>query len=112
MKTISRNNNHPIPSDAPACVRQTAQGVEITVQVLPRSSRCEIVGIHDECLKIKLTKPPVDGKANKELCSFIAKQCRTARTKISVVRGETSRRKVVLVEGVLVEDIKSVVEGG
>ena len=49
------------------------KGVEISVFVQPRSSRSKIVGIHDDTLKIKITKPPVDGQANDECCRVLAR---------------------------------------
>lgn len=78
----------------------TARGVEVTVSVLPRSSRSKIVGVHDGALKLKLTKPPVDGAANAECCTVLAKYLGIPKSQVSVVRGATSRRKVVLVEGI------------
>jgi len=74
--------------------------VEIRVSVLPRSSRSEIIGLHDGALKVKLTKPPVDGAANAECCRLIAKLLGVPKSAVSVVHGGASRRKVLLVEGI------------
>jgi uncharacterized protein len=58
------------------------------------------LGIRDGVLQAKVTTPPVDGKANKALCKLIAKRVGVAPSRVSVVRGEKSREKVVRVEGV------------
>ena len=63
--------------------------------IQPRASRNEIVGIHDNQLKIRLTSPPVDGLANARLLSFLAKEFGVAKTQVVLISGDTSRRKVV-----------------
>ena len=74
--------------------------IELTVSVVPRSSRCEIAGIHNNSLRIKLTSPPVDNEANKQCCEFIAKQLGIARRQVAIIRGKTSRHKVLRIESV------------
>ncbi len=56
--------------------------------------------MRDGVLQAKVTAPPVDGRANKALCGLIAKRLRVAPSRVSVVRGEKSREKVVRVEGI------------
>jgi uncharacterized protein (TIGR00251 family) len=58
------------------------------------------MGMRDGVLQAKVTAPPVEGKANKALCKLIAKRVGVAPSRVSVVRGEKSREKVVRVEGV------------
>jgi hypothetical protein len=79
--------------------------VELAVSVIPRSSRCEIVGIHNNSLRIKLTSPPVDNEANIQCCEFIAKKLGIARRQVVIIRGQTSRRKVLRIEGVSGETV-------
>jgi uncharacterized protein len=74
--------------------------VELAVSVIPRSSRCEIAGIHNNALRVKLTSPPVDNEANIQCCEFIAKKLGIARRQVVIIRGQTSRRKVLRIEGV------------
>jgi uncharacterized protein (TIGR00251 family) len=72
----------------------------ITVRVTPRASRDEVVGWRDDgVLLVRLTAPPVEGRANVALCRLIARALRVAPSRVSVVRGERSRDKVVRVEG-------------
>ena len=71
-------------------------------QLQPRSSRNEIVGIMEgasgDRLKICITSPPVDGKANKHLIAITAKWFGTSKTRIKIIRGETGRQKTLLIE--------------
>ena len=72
----------------------------IAVRVTPRASKDEIVGWRDDgVLLVRLTAPPVEGAANEALCRLIARAVRVAPSRVSVVRGERSRDKVVAVEG-------------
>jgi uncharacterized protein (TIGR00251 family) len=89
-----------------AILKTTASGIELAISVVPRSSRCDIAGIHNNSLRIKLTSPPVDNEANVQCCAFIAKLLGIAKGQVSVVHGKTSRRKVVRIEGVSEELIR------
>lgn len=70
----------------------------IQCHLQPQSSCDEIVGIHNDKLKIKITAPPVDGKANVHLIKYIAKVFGVAKRKINIVSGETSRHKILSIE--------------
>ena len=72
----------------------------IEVYVQPRASRTEVAGLHDGRLKIRLAAPPVDGAANAELVSFIAARLGIAKSKVRIAAGESSRRKIVVIEGI------------
>lgn len=72
----------------------------IEVYVQPRAAKTEIAGLHDGRIKIRLAAPPVDGAANTELVEFIAKRVGVSKSKVRIVGGETSRRKLVEVEDV------------
>ncbi len=63
------------------------------VRVVPRSSRSEIVGEHDGALKIRLTSPPVDGAANAEMITLLAKTFGVAKCHVEIVNDETSKNK-------------------
>jgi len=77
-------------------VQEKPEGVMFKVLVQPKSSKNEIVGLHDGTLKVKLTAPPVDGAANKLCIKFLAKQLGTAKSNIDIVSGETGRHKQLL----------------
>lgn len=72
--------------------------VVITVKVVPRASRSEVVGEVDGVLKVRIAAPPVDGAANEELIKVLAKKFGVAKSKVSVVSGLSSRNKRVRVE--------------
>jgi uncharacterized protein (TIGR00251 family) len=70
------------------------------VRLQPRARRNEVVGERAGAFVIRVTAPPVDGKANAALCAFVAQRAGVPQSRVSVVRGTTSRDKVVRVEGV------------
>ena len=78
----------------------------VWIRVIPRSSR-NTIGDRDTegRLKVKLTAPPVDGEANKVLVRFLAKRLGVSPGKISIRKGETSRNKLVHVEGQTDDDL-------
>jgi uncharacterized protein len=71
----------------------------IDVRLQPRGSADELLGMRAGVLRAKVSAPPVDGKANQSLCRLIAKQVGVPPSRVSVVRGEKSRDKVVRVDG-------------
>ena len=79
------------------------EGVRISVFVQPRSSRCKIVGIHDDALKIALTAPPVDGAANEALIEFFSDFFKLRKNQIEIVSGLTGRRKIIALSGVSIQ---------
>jgi len=87
-------------------LRVIDDGIELSVIVVPRSSRCEIAGIHNNALRIKLTSPPVDNEANVQCCSFIAKQLGIAKRQVLIIRGKTARKKVVKIAGVTESEVR------
>lgn len=74
--------------------------VRFEVRAKPRASRSAIVGVRDGVLHVALAAPPVDGAANEELVDLLARALHLARSKVSVVRGDKSRVKLVEVRGV------------
>lgn len=86
-----------------ACLKPTPSGTVLTVTLQPRAARTELVGLQGEGLKIRVTAPPVEGAANRELAGFLAGLFHVAKGSVAVVRGERSRRKAVLLAGVDLE---------
>jgi uncharacterized protein (TIGR00251 family) len=72
----------------------------LSVRVQPRAKRDEVVGERAGAIMIRLTAPPVDGKANAALCAFVARRLKVPGSRVAVVRGQTSRDKVIRVDGV------------
>jgi uncharacterized protein len=71
--------------------------IVLTLHVQPGASRTEVAGTHGDALKVRLAAPPVDGKANAELLRFLAFAFGVPLRRVTLVRGETSRQKVVRV---------------
>lgn len=80
---------------------------DIKVRVVPRSSRNQIIGVEDGIFKIKLTAPPVDGKANKALIEFLAKKLGLAKGSVEIVSGERSRQKSVRIHGLPLKKVST-----
>ncbi len=73
------------------------QDLYLSLHIQPRSSRNEIVGEHNQRLKIKITAPPVDGQANAEIIKLLAKTFGVSKSSVSLISGETGREKRVCV---------------
>ncbi|MEP6705381.1 MAG: DUF167 domain-containing protein [Acidobacteriota bacterium] len=91
------------------CTDEKDTSVEFLVRVIPRSSRAEIVGEHEEAMNVRLSSPPVDGAANAALIKLFEKKLVVARSSIQIVSGETSKTKRLRVSGVSAEMLGSVV---
>ncbi|MDX6608955.1 MAG: uncharacterized protein QOF85_880 [Solirubrobacterales bacterium] len=76
------------------------EGAQIAVRVRARGKTDELLGIRDGVLRASVAAPPADGKANRALCRLLAKRIGVAPSKVSVVRGQRSRDKVIRVEGI------------
>ena len=72
----------------------------IKIKVEPRSSKSGVVGPYGDSLKVKLTSPPVEGKANKELIEVLAKEFGVAKKDIEIVSGQSSKNKIVKLRSV------------
>ncbi len=81
-------------------VSQTKNEFILKIKVEPRSSRAGVVGLYGDALKVKLTSPPVEGKANKELIEVLAKEFNVAKKDIEIIAGQSSKNKTVKLTGV------------
>ena len=104
----------PVTSDFLKAVRRHKKGVVVACSVHPRSAHFGIAGVHADAIRIKLTSPPVDGKANAECCSAVAKLFKVAKSRVAIIKGQTSRQKSLLIEGLTIPEVldrlKSVTE--
>jgi uncharacterized protein (TIGR00251 family) len=72
---------------------------KIKLKIIPRSSQNKIIGKDENgILKIKLTAPPIDGEANKNLIIFLSKEWCVPKSKIKIIKGETSKNKIIEIE--------------
>jgi uncharacterized protein len=81
-------------------INETAAGVTFAVKVQPRAKRNAIVGEVGEALKVALTAPPVNGKANEACVEFFSEILRVPRSAVMIAAGGTSRNKVIRVVGI------------
>ncbi len=89
-------------------IHETAEGITFQLQVLPRSSRCALAGTQGDCLKIKITAPPLEGRANEECVRFLAATLGVKKAQVNIVRGHKSRKKTVALKGMAKKDAEAV----
>lgn len=87
-------------------VDRSGSAAELEIWVQPRASRDEVAGVRDGTVKVRLTAPPVDGEANSALVRFLAKLLGVPRSTVTLVRGQTARRKTVRIEGLTLEQVR------
>lgn len=87
----------------PSYLKAHADGVLLSVKVQPRASRNEIGEALGNELRIKVTAPPVDAAANEALVRLLAETLDCPRGKVELLRGHTSRHKVLLLHGIPAE---------
>ncbi len=80
-------------------VRDSKDGVVLTVHVQPNAARTAWVGIHGEAVKIRIAASPVDGAANRELIRFLAEELSLPRAAIHIQSGTGGRHKRVCLKG-------------
>ncbi len=81
-------------------LNETAKGLTFAVKVHPRARKNEITGTVGDALKLALTAPPVEGKANQAVIDFFAEFFDIPRSSVTIASGETSRNKVIRVSGI------------
>lgn len=77
----------------------------IQVRVVPRSSREEVAGVSEGAIRIRLTAPPLENRANEALVRFLSRALGVSRSQVELVAGERGRNKVVRVHGMVREEI-------
>jgi hypothetical protein len=80
-------------------IRETAEGVTFPIRVQPRASCCECAGVQDGAVRLKITAPPVEGRANEACIRLLAEALNLRKRQITILSGLKSRNKVVAVAG-------------
>lgn len=88
-------------------ILQDGDWLTFAVRLQPRSSRNEIAGLLDGALKIRLTAPPVEDKANEQLVEFLARQLDIARSQVSLVSGRRAKNKRVAIRGLSEPELRN-----
>jgi uncharacterized protein (TIGR00251 family) len=89
------------------CVATRGGAVIFQVRVVPRSSRNAVAGEFRGALKIRLTAPPVDDRANEALCRFLAECLNVPPSAVKILSGQKSRTKRVEVQGIAASQISA-----
>jgi len=84
----------------------TTKQARLTVRVQPGASRDEVLGFADGVLRVKVAAPPVRGRANAALLALLADLLGVSKGRLSIVKGETSRNKVIAIEGLSQEEVE------
>lgn len=77
------------------------------MKAIPNAPRSEVTGWLGDVLKVKVHAPPVEGRANEALCEFLADRLDLPRRAVTVLRGDTSRRKVIRISGLTLDAVKA-----
>lgn len=83
----------------PPWITATADGVLLSIRVIPRAGQSAIAGTRDDALLVRLKAAPVDGAANAELIELIAAACAVPKRSVTIAAGVRSRRKRVSIAG-------------
>jgi len=87
-------------------IHESAAGVTFAVKVHPRAKKNAISGELGDALKLALTAPPLEGRANQACIEFFANLLDVPRSSVTIASGETSRRKVIRVVGLSAEEVR------
>jgi uncharacterized protein len=87
-------------------LHETAKGVSFAVKVHPRARKNAITGVVGDALKLALTAPPVEGRANQAAIEFFADLFSIPRSSVTIASGETSRNKVLRIAGITAAQLR------
>lgn len=87
-------------------VQESSKGVTFAVKVHPRARKNQITGTVGEALKLALTAPPLEGRANQAVIEFFADFFKISRSSITIASGETGRNKVIRISGISPEMVR------
>jgi uncharacterized protein (TIGR00251 family) len=86
-------------------IRSDGASTTLECKIHPNASKDSIEGIKEDRLCVRLSAPPIEGKANKALIKFLSKRLHIAKSKISITQGEKGRIKVLCLDGIGAEDV-------
>jgi uncharacterized protein (TIGR00251 family) len=87
-------------------IHETSEGVTFAVRVHPRAKKNAITSELGDAIKLSLTSPPVEGRANDACIEFFAKLLKVPRSSVTIASGQTSRNKVIRVAGLTAEEVR------
>jgi uncharacterized protein (TIGR00251 family) len=92
-------------------IRDAADGATFAVKVHPRAKKNEITGEVGDALKVSVTTPPVEGRANEACIEFFAKLLKVPRSSVTIASGQSSRNKVIRVAGLTAQAVRERIAG-
>ena len=87
-------------------LKESQAGTTFAVKIHPRAKKNAITGQVGDALKVALTAPPIDGKANQSCVEFFAKLLNVPRSSVTIAAGQTSRNKVIRVAGLTAQQVR------
>ena len=84
--------------------RETPQGLEVALHVVPRAKGCEISGVHNGALKVKVKAPPVNGAANRVLIEFFSGLLQVPKSCFHILSGSRSKNKILQIRNLSLHD--------
>lgn len=91
-------------------IREGDNGISFAVKVHPRAKKNAITGETGDALKISLTAPPIEGRANEACFAFLAELLNVPRYSITITSGQSGRNKVIRVVGISAEEFRRRIE--
>ncbi|MCE2863673.1 MAG: hypothetical protein RIR76_3006 [Verrucomicrobiota bacterium] len=85
----------------------TPASCTLAVKAIPNAPQSAVAGWLGDALKVKVQAPPVEGRANEKLCTFLAAQLGLPRRAVTVLRGDSSRQKIIRIEGLAEVDVRA-----
>lgn len=80
-------------------IKDSPEGCIVELHIQPQARKNEIIGLYNDKLKVKISAPPIDGKANQFLIEFLAEVLNVSKSSIRLLKGESSRQKQFLIRG-------------
>ena len=87
-------------------ISQSGQAVTFAVKIHPRAKKNAITGELGDALKVSLTAPPIDGRANEACIDFFAKLLKLPRSSVTIASGHSSRNKIIRVAGLTAQQLR------
>ena len=90
----------------PLQIEQDGDDVLLWIKAVPGASRDQIAGVIGDRLKVRISAPPEDGKANKAICKLLAKALGVKASQVSIESGQANPEKIIRIAGVTADDLR------
>ena len=107
VTTEVTGTHRPTATPTMIVIHESPTGVTFAIKVQPRARKNAVLGTLGDALKLSLTAPPVDGRANEACIEFFAKLLKVPRSSVTIAAGQTSRNKVIHVAGLSAKEVET-----